>query len=74
MLYFCFPCLLVKKFIKPGMINLNHLNERMKIHDFTVKRINNTLNSAVLRKTNNLFMLDSGYRRSIYIIFNIYCN
>lgn len=52
---------------KTGMTDLTHLNERMKKHDVTVKHINNTLNLAVLGKTNILFMLDSGYRRGNYI-------
>ncbi|KAL4153992.1 hypothetical protein QTP88_001825 [Uroleucon formosanum] len=47
------------------MRDLNHLNDRMKKHDLTVKHMNNTLNLATLGKTNILSMLDSGYRRGI---------
>ncbi|KAE9522089.1 hypothetical protein AGLY_017508 [Aphis glycines] len=47
------------------MTYLNHLNDRMKEHDLTVKHMNNTLNLATLGKTNVLSMLDSGYRRGI---------
>lgn len=53
------------------MRDLNHLNERMKKHDLTVKHMNNTLNLATLGKTNILSMLDSGYRRGIYFIIFI---
>lgn len=71
---FCFPCLLFGGelvWTKTGMRDLNHLNERMKKHDLTVKHMNNTLNLATLGKTNILSMLDSGYRRGIYFIIFI---
>jgi len=50
------------------MIDLNHLNDRMKKHDLTFKHMNITLNLATLGKTNVLSMLDSGDRRGIYFI------
>ncbi|KAF0717502.1 zinc finger MYM-type protein 1-like [Aphis craccivora] len=65
---FCFPCLLFGGellWTKTGMTDLNHLNDRMKKHDLTVKHMNTTLNLATLGKTNVLSMLDSGYRRGI---------
>jgi hypothetical protein len=65
---FCFPYLLFggeMVWTKTGMIDLNHLNDRMKKHDLTVKHMNNTLNLATLGKTNVLSMLDSSYRRVI---------
>jgi hypothetical protein len=71
---FCFPCLLFGGelvWTKTGMRDLNHLNDRMKKHDLTVKHMNNTLNLATLGKTNILSMLDSGYRRGIYFIIFI---
>lgn len=67
---FCFPCLLFggeMAWTKTGMTDLNHLNDRMKKHDLTVKHMNNTLNLATLGKTNVLSMLDSSYRRGIYL-------
>lgn len=51
------------------MTDLSHLNGRMKKHDVTVKHINNTLNLAVLGKTNIVSMLDSDYRRGYIILF-----
>lgn len=41
---------------KFGMTNLNHLTERMKKRDVTVKHINNTFHLIILGKTK---MLDS---------------
>ena len=67
---FCFPYLLFggeMVWTKTGMTDLNHLNDRMKKHDLTVKHMNNTLNLATLGKTNVLSMLDSSYRRGIYL-------
>jgi hypothetical protein len=67
---FCFPCLLFDGemvWTKKGISDLNHLNDRMKKDDLTVKHMNNTLNLATLGKTNVLSMLDSNYRRGIYL-------
>jgi hypothetical protein len=67
---FCFPCLLFGGEMvrtKTGMTDLNHLNDRMKKHNLTVKLMNNTLNLVTLGKTNVLSMFDSNYRRGTYL-------
>lgn len=73
---FCFPCLLFggeMAWTKIGMTDLNHLNDRMKKHDLTVKHMNNTLNLATLGKTNVLSMLDTAVTEEVFIyIFYFY--
>lgn len=53
---------------KTEMRDLNHLNDKMKKRELTVKYMNNTLHLTTLGTTNVFSMLDSDYKRDIYFI------
>jgi hypothetical protein len=68
---FCTLCLLFDgelSWKKTGMTDLSHLNEIMKKHDVTVKHIKNTLNLAVLGKTNIFFYVEQWNIEEVIIL------
>lgn len=65
---FCFPCLLFGgdlNWTRNGIKDLNHLSQKMKVHETSEKHLRNVFDLAVLGKVNIATQLSEGYRLNI---------